>query len=129
MADWQHLVAMATGTAGRLFGEPVRLSFFKGGKVDPSRPPVDTRAQPHLPGETDVTPGRGNSSFQTSLVGGTGLLIIQKSDFAGPLQQGDKVRLDARDGQPWFDILTADANGVAQIVATISLAGKLAAPP
>lgn len=124
MANWQNLTAMATRTADRLFGEPVRLSFFKGGQEDPARPLVDLRAQLHLPGESDVTPSRSNSSFTTQLVGGTGLLIIQKSVFAGELRQGDKVRADARDGQPWFEILSVDANGAAQIVAQISLSTK-----
>lgn len=124
MANWQNLTAMATRTADRLFGEPVRLNFFKAGQEDPDRPKADIRAQLHLPGESDVVPSRSNSSFTTHLVGGTGLLIIQKAVFAGELRQGDKVRADARDGQPWFEILTVDGNGPGQIVAQISLATK-----
>jgi hypothetical protein len=124
MANWLKLTAMATRTADRLFGEPVRLSFLKGGQPDPERAIVDLRAQVHLPGETDVLPARGNSSFTTHLVGGAGLLIIQKAAFDGDLRQGDKVRADARDGQPWFEILTVDAKGPGQIVAQISLSTK-----
>ncbi|MCR6672196.1 hypothetical protein [Devosia ginsengisoli] len=115
---------MATHTADRLFGEPVRLSFFKGGAVDPNRPVADIRAQLHLPGETDVTPARSNSSFTTQVMGGTGLLIIQKSIFSGELLQGDKVRADAREGQPWLEILAVDVRDANQIVAQISIAAR-----
>lgn len=129
MANWQNLTAMATRTADRLFGEPVRLSFLKGGLEDPDRPPQDLRAQLHLPGESDVVPSRTNSSFTTHLVGGTGLLIIQKAVFVGELRQGDKVRANARGGQPWFEILAVDVNGAGQIVAQISLSTKARAAP
>lgn len=120
---------MATRTADRLFGESVRLSFFSGGQPDPERPPADLQAQLHLPGESDASPARGNSSFSTHLVGGTGLLIIQKADFAGQVREGDKVRANARDGQPWFEILTADTKGASQIVAQISLSTKARPAP
>lgn len=129
MANWQNLTAMATRTADRLFGEPVRLSFLKAGQEDPARPMVDLRAQLHLPGESDVVPSRSNSSFTTHLVGGTGLLIIQKALFTGELRQGDKVRANARDGQPWFEVLTVDAKDSAQIVAQISLSTKARPAP
>lgn len=129
MANWLNLTAMATRTADRLFGEPVRLSFLKGGQEDPARPMVELRAQLHLPGESDVLPARSNSSFTTHLVGGTGLLIIQKAAFEGELRQGDKVRADAREGQPWLDILTVDAKGPSQIVAQISLSTKARPAP
>jgi len=124
MANWQALTARATRTADRLFGEPVRLSFFKGGREDPDRPKMDLRAQLHLPGESDVVPSRSNSSFTTHLVGGTGQMIIQKAFFVGELRQGDRVRADARDGQPWFEILAVDGHCSGQIVAQISLAAK-----
>lgn len=129
MANWHNLTAMATRTADRLFGEPVRLSFLKGGLEDSDRPMQDLRAQLHLPGESDVVPSRSNSSFTTHLVGGTGLLIIQKASFNGILRQGDKVRADAREGQPWFDIGTVDVNGAGQIVAQISLSTKAKPAP
>lgn len=129
MANWQNLTAMATRTADRLFGEPVRLSFLKGGLEDPDRPMLDLRAQLHLPGESDVVPSRSNSSFTTHLVGGTGLLVIQKAVYVGELRQGDKVRANARDGQPWFEILAVDVNGAGQIVAQISLSTKARATP
>lgn len=124
MANWLNLTAMATRTAGRLFGEPVRLSFLKGGQEDSTRPMAELRAQLHIPGESDVVPSRSNSSFTTHLVGGTGLLIIQKAVFTGELRQGDKVRADARDGQPWFEILAVDDKGSDLIVAQISLSTK-----
>lgn len=124
MANWRNLTGMATRTADRVFGEPVRLSFFKGGLEDSARPMLDLRAQLHLPGESDVTPSRSNSSFTTQLVGGTGMLIVQKADFDGELKQGDKARANGRDGQPWYEILTVDATGADQIVAQISLSTK-----
>lgn len=130
MANWQNLTAMATRTADRAFGEPVRLSFLKDGQVDPGRPPMDLpRVQLHLPGETDVVPSRSNSSFTTHVMGGTGLLIIQKAGFLGELRQGDKVRADRRTGQPWFEILAVDATGTDQIVAQLSLATKAGSAP
>ena len=108
--------------ADRIWGEPVRLSFFKGGEVDPARPALDLRAQLHLPGEVDIRPERSSSTFTTSVVGGLGLLIIQKLVFNGELRQGDKVRADAKDGKPWFEIGAVDNTSANQIVAQISLA-------
>lgn len=120
MVNWRNLTAMATRTADRAFGEPVRLSFYKAGAADGSRAAQDLRAQVHLPGETDIGFVRGNKAMAAAIVGGAGLVIIQKSVFDGALAQGDKVRATARSGQPWFEVAFVDNKSTDQIVAAIS---------
>jgi hypothetical protein len=119
MMDWHKLTGMATRAADRAFGEPVRLSFLVGGAVDPERPALDTRAQLHLPGEAEISLGRGNSALSAAIVAGAGLVILQRSAGAPELRQGDKVRADARPGQPWFEVTDVDDRAASQIVATI----------
>lgn len=129
MANWRALTAMATGTADRLFREPVCLSFLKQGLVDPDRPKLTINAQLHLPEETDGKLGRSASQFHIEVVSGVGVLIIQKADFLDQtLLAGDMVRGLDRAGQPWFEILSVDTRGADQIVAKISLATKAATP-
>ena len=130
MANWRALTAMATGVTSRLFREPVCLSFFKQGLVDPTRPKIEQiDAQLHLPEETDGKTGRSSSQFQTEVVSGVGLLIIQKADFVDrALITGDKVCALDRAGQPWFEILSVDTRGADQIVAKISMASKASTP-
>ena len=126
MANWRDLTARATSTAARAFGEPVCLSFFKNGAIDPDRPIIpELRAQLHLPEEADGKLGRSSSQFSTQVIAGLGLLIIQKVDFEGQrLLSGDKVRGLDRTGQPWFEIVSVDSKGADQIVAQISLTTK-----
>lgn len=119
MVNWQKLTGMATKAADRAFGEPVRLSHLVGGAADPERPVQDTRAQIHLPGEAEISMGRGNAGLTASVVTGAGLLILQKASVTSALKQGDKVRASARDGQPWFEVTAVDDRGASQIVATI----------
>lgn len=123
MANWHRLTALAARAADRLFGEPVRLSFLDDGLMDTTRPPLDVRAQIHLPGERDVAPARGGASFSTQVVGNAGLLIIHKASLGCALRQGDLVRASGRDGQPWFDILAVDES-IDQVVAQISPVGR-----
>jgi len=125
MVDWRALTRRATGTAGRLFGSPVSLSFFKNGDVDPDRPLIEELpAQLHLPEEGDAKLGRSSSQFSTQVVAGTGLLILQRTDFGGRLITGDKVRGLGLPGKPWFEILSVDNAGADQIVAKLSLTVK-----
>lgn len=115
---------MATRAADNAFGEPVRLSFYKGGgQVDEDRPPLDTVAQVHLPGEGDIAVAKGNKVLSAAIVDGVGLLIINRVRSAVSISQGDMVRLSSRAGQPWFVISAVDARDHDQIVAVIS-AGK-----
>lgn len=120
---------MATGAVNRLFREPVCLSFFKQGLVDPARPKITINAQLHLPEAADGKLPRSASQFHIEVMSGVGLLIINKADFIGQkLLTGDQVRGLDREGQPWFEILSVDANGADQIVAKISLATKASTP-
>lgn len=114
---------MATRAADNAFGEPVRLSFFKGGEVDGNRPSVDTVAQVHLPGEGDIAIAKGNKVLSAAVVDGVGLLIVNRARSAVTLSQGDKVRLTSRAGEPWYEISAVDARDLHQVVAVIS-AGK-----
>jgi len=118
---------MATGSAHKLWGEPVRLSFLKEGLVDPARPQIELRAQLHLPEEVDGKLGRSASQFSTEVVSGVGRLIIQKAGFEGQkLLSGDQVRGLEREGAHWFEIISVDSRGNDQIVAQISMATKSA---
>lgn len=123
MANWHRLTALAARAADRHFSESVRLSFLDGGLVDDSRPPLDLRAQLHLPGERDIVPARASASFTTQVVGNSGLLIIYKASLTEQLRQGDLVRASDRDGQPWFEVNAVDES-VDQVIAQISPIGR-----
>lgn len=123
MSTWQELTGQANRIADDVFGELVRLSFFRNGSLDPSRQPLQCRAQLHLPGEGPGFP-QSKSQFSMQVIGGTGLLIVQKHALGNVrLSAGDKVKPCARDEQPWFEIVSVDARGQ-QVVAQISLSTK-----
>jgi hypothetical protein len=104
--DWLALERKVDRVVGNAFGESVRLSFLKNGTVDPSRSAVDIVAQLHVGGDNSASleGGRGDG-YRSRLAAGMGELFLDRSRYTGPMPRaGDKVRANARAGQPWFEV-------------------------
>lgn len=85
-------------------GESVRLSFLKGGVVDPDRQAIDIVAVLAAGGDDSKPIGAGDH-FRSRLSLGQAELFIDSSGYAGPRpRKGDKVRANDRSGQPWFEV-------------------------
>ena len=94
----------------KTFAEPVRLSFLKGGAVDPDRPALDIEAVLRVGGgkETNVSGGDAQA-WRTRIQAQRGELHIDRTTYPDlKVIKGDKVRALARPGQPWFEVLTVD---------------------
>lgn len=106
MVDWLALERMVDQAQRRAWGEPVRLSFFKGGAPDQSRPITDTRGVLHVGSDDSARVGEARGdNFRSRLAAGQGELFLDRSTYTGPMpRQGDRVRADARAGQPWFEV-------------------------
>lgn len=104
MANWRELEAKVDQTTARLFGEQVRLAFFKNGLVDPDRPVVETSAILHVGGADSFGIGAG---YRTRLSAGQAELVLDRSTYTGSMPRKlDKVRALDRAGQPWFEVAT-----------------------
>jgi len=102
MANWRDLEGKVDRIMARAFGEKVRLSFLKNGTVDPDRPTVDIVAILHAGGDDSYAAGTG---MRTRLSAGKAELVIDRSTYAGSMpRNGDKVRANDREGQPWFQV-------------------------
>lgn len=100
------------------FAEPVRLSFMKGGVLDPDRPAVEIEAMLRV-GNGKETSAAGSmvQSWQTRLAAQGGELHIDRARYPGLVfRKGDKVKALARPGEPWFEVLTADDRGATRLV-------------
>lgn len=106
MIDWLALERKVDQLQGRAWGEAVRLSFFKSGQPDQSRPVTDTRAVLHVGSDDSarMADGRGEG-MRSRLAAGEGELFLDRSTYTGPIpRKGDRVRANARAGQPWFEV-------------------------
>jgi hypothetical protein len=102
--DWRILEAKVDGAVARVFGESVRLSFLKGGAVDPDRAVTNISAILHTGGDDSNNPGVGDN-FRTRLSAGQAELFIDRATYAGPTPRvQDRVRANDRDGMPWFEV-------------------------
>lgn len=102
--DWRALQARVDGKIGRAFGENVRLSFLKGGAVDPTRPAVDIRAV-LAAGEDKTKPIGPGDYYRAHHAVGETELHIDRSTYTGPSPvKGDRVKALERDGAPWFEV-------------------------
>lgn len=85
-------------------GESVRLSFLKGGGVDPDRQAIDIVAVLAAGGDDSKPIGAGDH-FRSRLSLGQAELFIDSSGYSGPRpRKGDKVRANDRAGKPWFEV-------------------------
>lgn len=100
------------------FAEPVRLSFMKGGAVDPNRPMVEIEAILRVGGgkETSVAGGR-NSAWRSRITAQRAELHIDRAKYPTLVaRQHDKVKALARPGEPWFEVLAVDDRGETRLV-------------
>jgi hypothetical protein len=103
--DWRDLEAAVDRKIGRAFGESIRLSFLKGGVVDPGRAMVDIRATLATGGDDSSPIGDGMNRYRSRLSLSQAELFIDRSSYSGPMPRtGDKVRANDRPGQPWFEV-------------------------
>lgn len=101
------------------FAEPVRLSFFKDGVLDPNRPAIEIEAILRVGGgkETSVAGGT-DKSWRTRIVAQRAELHIDRTKLSSSIvvRQRDKVRALARQGQPWFEVFVVEDRGGTRLV-------------
>lgn len=98
--------------------EPVRLSFFRNGTVDPVRPARVIEAILKVGGgkETSVS-GRDVQSWRTSIVAQKAELHIDRTRHPDlKIAKGDKVRGLARPGQPCWEVLVVEDRSDTRLV-------------
>ncbi|MBB5576377.1 MULTISPECIES: hypothetical protein [Rhizobium] len=107
MVDWRKLEAAVDRKIGGAFGERVRLSFMKNGKLDPERPQIIVRCETLCEGGDDSKPiGVGQAGvFRSRLAAGEAELFLDRGSYDGPkLQPGDAVRAIDRQGEPVWEV-------------------------
>lgn len=122
MVDWRALERTIDQVQARTWGEAVRLSFFKNGAPDQSRPITDTRAVLHVGSDDSSRLDAGSGSvFRSRLAAGQGELFLDRSTYTGPIPRaGDAVRALDRAGQPWFDVSMVGDHDTNLIVVTLT---------
>lgn len=105
-----------------VFAEPVRLSFFKSGALDPSRPAIEIEAVLRVgEGKTTSVAGSRDVGWRSRIVADKAQLHIDRAAYTGPQpQQGDKVRALSRHGQPWFEVADVDDRSHTRLVLNLN---------
>lgn len=117
-SSFQQIRDRTVAAVDAVFAEPVKLSFFNDGEVDPARPAVEISAVLRVGGgkESSLAPGTSRA-WRSKLAAGRAELHIDRSLYAGPaVKSGDRVRALARRGQPWFEVLRVDDRGDTRLV-------------
>ena len=102
-----------------LFGERVQLAFFdKDGEADTERQSLEITAPLRTgAGENSNLDGGFARSWRARIAAQKAELHIDPATYTGPqLRKGDKVRALARDGQPWFEVLSVDDRNHTRLV-------------
>lgn len=105
-----------------VFAEPVRLSFFKSGVLDPSRPAIEIEAVLRVgEGKTTSVDGGRAQSWRSRIVADKAQLHIDRAAYNGPQPKtGDKVRALSRHGQPWFEVADVDDRSHTRLVLNLN---------
>lgn len=105
-----------------VFAEPVRLSFFKSGVLDPSRPAVEIEAVLRVgEGKATNVSGGNAASWRTRIVADKAQLHIDRAAYTGPQpKQGDKVKALSRAGEPWFEVADVDDRSHTRLVLNLN---------
>lgn len=112
-ARFHRLRNRAMAVSDRAFAEPVRLSFFKSGSVDPARPIRDIEAILRVRAGELVKIGSNGLSLHSQLAE----LHINRTAYPDlVILTGDKVRAMARPGQPWFTVSTVESRTDGRLV-------------
>lgn len=102
----------------RFRAEPVRLSFFNDGAIDPDRPARDIEAILRVDaGKDTMVSGRIDRDWRSRVAAQPSELHIDRAKYPDlTFRKGDKVKALARPGQPWFEVLSADDRGQPRLV-------------
>lgn len=105
-----------------VFAEPVRLSFFKSGVLDPSRPAIEVEAVLRVgEGKNTSVSGGNAASWRTRIVADKAQLHIDRATYIGPQPKtGDKVRALSRHGTPWFEVADVDDRSHTRLVLNLN---------
>ncbi len=104
------------------FAEPVRLSFFKNGVLDPSRPAVEIEAVLRVgEGKNTSVSGGVSGGWRSRIVADKAQLHIDRTTYTGPQpKQGDKVKALSRWGEPWFEVADVDDRSHTRLVLNLN---------
>ena len=105
-----------------VFAEPVRLSFFKSGALDPSRPAIEVEAVLRVgEGKNTSVSGGNAASWRTRIVADKAQLHIDRATYSGPQPKtGDKVRALSRPGEFWFEVADVDDRSHTRLVLNLN---------
>lgn len=105
--------AAVVAAVDRAFAEPVRLSFFKGETVDPTREKIEIAAVIRTASEEPQSVQSGpTSGWRTQVAPGEAELAVDASTYRGPpIRTGDRVCALDRPGRPWWKIVSAGDRG------------------
>lgn len=111
----------ALAAVDEVFAEPVKLSFLKAGAVDPDRAAVTISAPVKDGAEISQNVSGGDRAQWNSRVSAAiRTLNINAATYAGPpIRRGDKVKLLARAGEPWFAVTSVDDRSKTRIIVTL----------
>lgn len=102
----------------RFRAEPVKLSFFNNGTLDPDRPAREIEAILRVDAGKDASVSGGTDRDWRSRVSSQrSELHIDRAKYPGiAIRNGDKVKALARPGQPWFEVLSVSDRGEPRLV-------------
>ncbi len=102
----------------RFRAEPVKLSFFNDGTVDPNRAAREIEAILCADtGKTVMVSGGRDADWRSGVSSQKSELHIDRAKYPDLVfKRGDKVRALARPGQPWFEVLSVDDRGEPRLV-------------
>ena len=109
-----------------VFAEPVRLSFFKSGVLDPSRPAIEIEAVLRVgEGKTTNVSGGMAQSWRTRIVADKAQLHIDREKYPdlvvpNTTSEKPKVRALSRHGQPWFEVADVDDRSHTRLVLNLN---------
>lgn len=105
-------------TVDKTLAEPVALTFFKNGKVDPSRPKIEIEAVLRVGGGKDSSVSGGSDrSWRSRIAAQKAELHIDCSKYPDlVVVPRDVVRAVSRHGEPRFEVLTIDERSMTRLV-------------
>ncbi|HMQ58949.1 MAG TPA: hypothetical protein PKE65_10410 [Rhizobiaceae bacterium] len=98
--------------------EPVKLSFFKDGDIDPGRPAREIEAILQVAAGNDAMVSGGiDRDWRSRVASQRSELHIDRAKYPDLiLRKGDKVRALSRPGQPWFEVFSVDDRSEPRLV-------------
>lgn len=105
-----------------VFAEPVRLSFFKSGALDPSRPAIEIEAVLRVgEGKTTSVDGGRAQSWRSRIVADKAQLHIDRKKYPDlVVRTGDKVKALSRPGEFWFEVSDVDDRSHTRLVLNLN---------